>query len=1136
MKGLSVSQIRETRALPVSGSFTEFLGETFYKISSFDGMPPFFMTIVSASDIWNYVWSNGGLTAGRVNSDRALFPYYTADKVSDARTYTGPYTAIKVRNGDETLLWEPFSETQRGLWKTERNLYKSLNGSKLYFEERNLDLGLVFQYGWTSSDAFGLVRHIRILNASGEPARLAVLDGCRNILPACITSYFQNDNSVLLDAYKKTDLDEKSRIAVFSMTSIVTDKAEPSEGLFANVGWFSASATEGTVHLSPGTPEAFRLDEPLPGDRVVKGERPSLFLHRELTLAVGEEVEWYQVLDATLDLTAIRALAAKIADRPRATDALRADVAAGSRALDALVARADGFQDTADRETCAHHEANVLFNIMRGGIFANATAVSARDFRAFAETRNRDLLPVIDGILAGRGEDIPLSELGMAAEAAGPQVLRLYHEYLPLTFSRRHGDPSRPWNRFSIEIKGADGKPRLNYQGNWRDIFQNWEALALSYPAYLAHMSAKFLNACTADGFNPYRITRDGIDWEVPEPDNPWSNIGYWGDHQIIYLAKLLEMRDRFDPSGLIAELDEPRHSTANVPYRLKAYDDIVRDPHSTIVFDHELNSRIEEDARRLGSDAKLSRRADGSVALVSATEKYFVLVLAKMANLVPGGGIWLNTQRPEWNDANNALAGYGLSIVTLCYLRRFLVFLEGIYGRANRDAFKLTEGTATFLAGLSRLYAESAPDSLGDPAARASFVERAGRLFEAARDRAYREGVGEPSVTVSRDAIRSALAAFRRHAEATIRANRRDDGLYHAYNTLEVIDGGMRVHYLYEMLEGQVAVLSSGLLSPEESLALLRALKTSALFRADQYSYILYPNRELPHFCARNIVPARELEAIPLVKEMLKSGDRSIAHLDGEGDGHFNPSFRNARDLAAAVDRIVAASSPLSDLARSSRRDLLALYERVFNHRSFTGRSGTFYAYEGLGSIYWHMVSKLLLAAQENWARATDPATRGALAEAYYDVRKGIGFNKDPATYGAFPTDPYSHTPAGQGAKQPGMTGQVKEEILTRFAELGVRVDEGNVSLEPGLLRASEFRPDGTLSFSWCGIAFEYRREGTTTSPSTPGSAGAVRRIRLTRADGTTTERDGNELGPDVSSLVFSRAGAITKVEAFLA
>jgi hypothetical protein len=43
------------------------------------------------------------------------------------------------------------------------------------------------------------------------------------------------------------------------------------------------------------------------------------------------------------------------------------------------------------------------------------------------------------------------------------------------------------------------------------------------------------------------------------------------------------------------------------------------------------------------------------------------------MSNLIPEGGIWMNTQRPEWND-NNALVGNGVSMVTLCYLRDFKI------------------------------------------------------------------------------------------------------------------------------------------------------------------------------------------------------------------------------------------------------------------------------------------------------------------------------------------------------------------------------------------------------------------------------------------------------------------------------
>ena len=115
----------------------------------------------------------------------------------------------------------------------------------------------------------------------------------------------------------------------------------------------------------------------------------------------------------------------------------------------------------------------------------------------------------------------------LAAADNDADFSRLCFEYLPLKFSRRHGDPSRPWNKFSINTKSEiDGSKVLDYQGNWRDIFQNWEALAHSYPQFIEGMIHKFLNATTFDGYNPYRVTKGGFDWETIEPDNPWAYMG----------------------------------------------------------------------------------------------------------------------------------------------------------------------------------------------------------------------------------------------------------------------------------------------------------------------------------------------------------------------------------------------------------------------------------------------------------------------------------------------------------------------------------------------------------------------------------------------------------------------------------
>ena len=75
-----------------------------------------------------------------------------------------------------------------------------------------------------------------------------------------------------------------------------------------------------------------------------------------------------------------------------------------------------------------------------------------------------------------------------------------------------------PGISFSIDIKKPDGSLKLGYEGNWRDIFQNWEALAYSYPEYVESMICTFLNATTADGYNPYRITVRGSIGNFPSP------------------------------------------------------------------------------------------------------------------------------------------------------------------------------------------------------------------------------------------------------------------------------------------------------------------------------------------------------------------------------------------------------------------------------------------------------------------------------------------------------------------------------------------------------------------------------------------------------------------------------------------
>ncbi|MBN2305212.1 MAG: hypothetical protein JXQ72_12075, partial [Anaerolineae bacterium] len=314
--------------------------------------------------------------------------------------------------------------------------------------------------------------------------------------------------------------------------------------------------------------------------------------------------------------------------------------------------------------------------------------------------------------------------------------------------------------------------------------------------------------------------------------------------------------------------------------------------------------------------------------------------------------------------------------------------------------------------------------------------------------------------------------------------------------------------------------------------------LRRSALYREDQHSYILYPDRDLPGFLEKNAIDADAVRDLGLVAALAANHDTSLFVQDANGTFHFSGDIRNAQDVARALADL-AEQPRYAGLVAADSSAILALFERTFNHAAFTGRSGSFFAYEGLGSIYWHMVSKLLLAVQETVQTAARDQASGpmlhALIEVYYDIRAGLGFNKTPDVYGAFPTDPYSHTPGGQGAKQPGMTGMVKEEILTRLGEVGLNIDQGQISFSPVLLHTDELLsapsvlrcvdvdgqesridvPANALAFTFCQVPVIVQLAGDS-------------HITLTLHDGSTRTIPDSRLSPELSRAIFSRDGTV--------
>jgi hypothetical protein len=1193
------SQLQQNEAA-VRGSYVELDGERFYRIENYNNMPAFFMSIVSDSDHWMFISSNGALSAGRKNPDNALFPYYTDDKITDSPEITGSKTILFINRKGRISLWEPFSIRYENQYNIRRNLYKNTYNNKLIFEEENTDLGITFSYGWFNSDKYGFVRRSVITNNSAEEVEVEILDGIQNILPYGVTRVLQNEYSTLVDAYKKNELLLPAGIGIYYLSSIPTDKAEPSEGLKASTVWATGLKSVRRL-LSSGQLDSFRKGKDICEETDIRALRGAYFVNSLFSLGADSSRQWYIVADVNQDIAHIKLLEELLNSGRDKGSLLEEDIKAGTLNLVKTVASGDGLQMTGDMQVCSRHFSNVLFNVMRGGIFDNNYSIDKSDLINYVNHFSRKTDAKHASLFSGKEPAIEYHRLIRKAENSGDKdLIRMCYEYLPLTFSRRHGDPSRPWNLFSIETKNEDGTKSLYYQGNWRDIFQNWEALSLSYPDFVEGMICRFVNASTADGYNPYRVTRDGMDWEVIDPSDPWSNIGYWGDHQVVYLIRLLEISERYNPGKLESLLAKDIFVYANVPYRIKPYGSLLKDPQNTIDFDEELNELVKKRISQAGADGKLVWDGDGNVYKVNLTEKFLVSLLARFSNFIPEAGIWMNTQRPEWNDANNALVGSGVSMVTLYYLRRLVsYYLDMFQSNTNGsgstasdnlnkkvpgseasdnlndkskgipESIEISEEVAGLLNDISEIFSSFKKLLRGkiSDKNRKDILDLLGTAGSDYRERIYSKGFSGNKKDVTVLSITAFLKLALNFIDHSIKANRRDDGLYHAYNLIKIKDrNGITIRHLYEMLEGQVAMLSSGFLNSEQAVALLDSLRASSMYRKDQKSYTLYPDRQLPLFLEKNIIPAALARESALLKKLIAEGERSVIIKDHKGDLHFNGSFRNAAMLKSALEKL---GPEYGELVKKDSRLVLDIFEKVFDHQSFTGRSGTFYKYEGLGCIYWHMVSKLLLAVEENCQRAyyaqtekddsnaqtekddsnaqtekddsntqTDDKTLKRLAAHFYEIQSGIGVKKPPALYGAFPTDPYSHTPGHAGAQQPGMTGQVKEDIITRFGELGVRINKGQISFTPVLLKKEEFllKPEvfghydvkgefkkiklqkDQLAFTICQVPVIY-------------NISADERTSIIYANGEQMEISGCSLSQEISTMIFKRNSGIGKI-----
>ena len=713
------------------------------------------------------------------------------------------------------------------------------------------------------------MRRATLVNRSGEPVALELLDGIQNLLPHGIERRFQLEFSTLADGYKSAELEPDTGLALFRLSAIPVDKAEPSEALRATTVWSHGAGARRAGCSPPCSSTGFRRGHAVEQEteraraagRLLPATRRSScgpvsgrLVHR------GRRRPGRGRASSTL-LKLLR-------ERPRLRRRVEEDVERG---------HAQPGADRGQRRRAAGDR----------GRAQRPAALLQHALQRDARRRSRSRLPDL-----ALGSRRPTSSRPTETSRAGrrrscapcPRRCRTASCWRA---SRRAGDPDL--ERLVIGVPAAHLQPPPRRpQPPLERLLDRGQGRAGREDPQLRGQLARHLPELGGAGALVPRLRREH-DLQVPRRLDGRRLQPLPGRRATASTGRSLDPHDPWSPHRLLGRppghlpAEAARGSptattrarsrtcwTARLHLRQRPLPhqalrgSCSRIPHATIDFDCTRSS--ERDRRRvaeLGADgeARLRRARAGSARQLDR-EAPGRRARASSSNFVPEAGIWMNTQRPEWNDANNALVGYGVSMVTLCYLRRYPGLLPGAVRRAPaRRASRSRPRWPSCSRGVA-----GALERHAAPAGRADL--RRGPQARPGRPRPGRQRLPRRASTrrllgrARRRCRRPSSIAFcdvaLRHLDHSIRANRREDGLYHAYNLMKVVGRtGSRSGACTRCSRARWRCSSSGALSARRGgRRSWTRCAPAALYRADQSSYILYPDRRLPRFLEKNNIP----------------------------------------------------------------------------------------------------------------------------------------------------------------------------------------------------------------------------------------------------------------------------------------
>ena len=642
-----------------------------YVIEDYQTKPPFSSFLPGIAGpmgvpVWCYYNNRGQAVCsfGVDDKDHAIMEFSPARTAYRNVSRTGFRTFCKVDGA------------YRELFTKNCAMHIGMSEVEITCKDNDLEAGVAY-FGIPGERTAALARVLTIRNTGSKGVELELLDGMPELVPYGVDQDTLKNMANLGQAWMRSEDVETGRTC-FRVRASMADSAQVTavEGCSFCLAWDEGGAVLRPIvqpelvfgtDTSLAVPEGFvdaGLDALCGARQMTDNRFPCCFLPRKAKLAPGASVQIYSLYGQAEDKSRVAKLADSIPDTAW-FDAKRGEAA---ELVDGLCA-AIGTK-TADPVFDAYCKQTYLDNLLRGGA------------PMFFESG---------------GDKTPF--------------------YL---YSRKHGDPEREYNYFSL-----GGEYYAQGNGNFRDVNQNRRCDVLFAPGVGAESIHTFFDLIQPDGYNPlviqastYTVPAAKLNWALgllptecqddglrllSQPFTPgrlamaledWGldaqgltaaivcaadsepnakfQEGYWCDHwtyNLDLIESYLSVYPEREEKLLFGECRyrwyEPR---AVVNPRVKRYHMTENGLRQYHALDEEAKADV---------TGKWVRTAGGELAQSSLMGKLLLLCAVKTATLDAAGmGVEMEGGKPGWYDALNGLPGLiGSSMAESCELARLLRF-----------------------------------------------------------------------------------------------------------------------------------------------------------------------------------------------------------------------------------------------------------------------------------------------------------------------------------------------------------------------------------------------------------------------------------------------------------------------------